>query len=62
VLLDLVPGFGELALQLRFLGPKLCASFADVADGRLAYVVGDLQTADKSLSLGVQLLTNKFFN
>jgi hypothetical protein len=60
--LDLVPGFGELALQRRYPGPKLCASFADVADVRMADVVGDLQAADKSLGLGPRLLTNKFFN
>jgi len=53
---------GELALQLCFLGPKLCTSFADVVDGRLADVVGDLQSADKPLGLGVRLLTNLFVN
>jgi hypothetical protein len=60
--LDLVLGFGELALHLLFLGPKLCASFADVADERLADVADDLQTADRSPGPGAQLLTNKFFN
>jgi hypothetical protein len=48
---DLVPGFGELALQLLFLGPRLCASFGGVADGRLAGVAGDLQAADRSVGL-----------
>ena len=59
---DLVLGFGELALQLLFVGSELRASVADLADERLAGVAGDLQSADRSAGLGVRLLTNKFFN